>query len=281
MLELEPQLRWGLYLSAFTALAVWETLRPRKELVASTPWRWCGNASLIVATQFLFFGLVPLGAIITASGARESGWGLLNHSFIPLPVQALLGILALDFTRYVQHYVLHAVGPLWRVHRIHHSDVDMDLTTGVRHHPLESLFALVTYLPVVWALGAPPLAVIGYELFQIFHAFFSHANIAMPARIDSVLRRLVVTPDMHRVHHSDRADESRRNYGLAFPFWDRLFGTYQAQPQDGHRFMGLGIEGFQDARSLNVLRILGWPFHDNAMGRNKVDGQYVRQRRIG
>ena len=281
MLELEPQLRWGLYLCAFTALAVWETLRPRKELVASTPWRWCGNASLTVATQFLFVWLVPLGAIITASSAREADWSLLNHSFIPLPLQGLLGILALDFTRYVQHYLFHAIGPLWRIHRIHHSDVDVDLTTGVRHHPLEVGLSAVSYLPVVWILGAPPLAVIGYELFQIFHAFFSHANIALPARLEGLLRRLIVTPDLHRVHHSDRAAESQRNYGITFPFWDRLFETYQDQPQDGHRDMGLGIKGFQDARSLNVLRILGWPFHDSAMGRDKADGQLVRQRPDG
>ena len=281
MLELEPQLRWGLYLCAFTALAVWETLRPRKDLVASTPWRWFGNASLTIATQFFFVWLVPLGAVITAAAARESGWGLLHHAFIPLWLQALLGILALDFTRYVQHYLFHAVGPLWRIHRIHHSDVDMDLTTGVRHHPLEAVFTALTYLPVVWALGAPPLAVVGYELFQIFHTFFSHANVDLPARLDGLIRRIVVTPDMHRVHHSDREAESRRNYGLAFSFWDRLFATYQDQPQDGHQAMGLGIQGFQDARSLNLLRILCWPFYDGAMGRDKPDGQLVNKRNSG
>jgi sterol desaturase/sphingolipid hydroxylase (fatty acid hydroxylase superfamily) len=278
VLELEPQLRWGLYLCAFTALAVWETLRPRKQLVASTPWRWCGNASLTIATQFLLVWLVPIGAIVTASTARGTGWGLLNHPFIPLPLQGLLAILALDFARYGQHYLFHAIGPLWRIHRIHHSDVDMDLTTGVRHHPLEVVLSAATYLPVVGVLGAPALAVVGYELFLIFHAFFSHANIDLPAPLDGLLRRLVVTPDMHRVHHSDRAAESQRNYGLAFPFWDRLFGTYQDQPQDGHRDMGLGIKGFQDSRSLNVLRILGWPFHDSAMGSDKADGQLMRQR---
>lgn len=266
-----------MYLLAFAALAVWETLRPRRELVASTARRWCGNALLIVATQFLFVWLVPLSSLITAYSARESGWGLLNHSFIPLAVQGLLGILALDFTRYVQHYLLHALGPLWRIHRIHHSDVDMDVTTGVRHHPLESLFALATYLPVVWLLGAPPLAVVGYELFQIFHVFFSHSNITMPASLDGAVRRFVVTPDMHRVHHSDREEESRRNYGQAFSFWDRLLGTYQAQPQDGHQFMGIGIQGFQDARSINALRMLGWPFHNSAMGGSKADQQYIRQ----
>ena len=281
MLELEPQLRWGLYLCAFTALAAWETLRPRKQLVASTPWRWCGNAALTIATQFLFVWLVPLGAVITAAGAREAGWGLLNHAFIPVPLQGLLAILALDFTRYGQHYLFHSVGPLWRIHRIHHSDVDMDLTTGVRHHPLEAVLAAATYLPVVWILGAPPLAVVGYELFQLFHTFFSHANVAMPARLDGAIRLLVVTPDMHRVHHSDRDAESRRNYGLTFAFWDRLFGTYQDQPQDGHLDMGVGLKGFQDARSMNVLRILGWPFHNSAMGRDKADRQLVRQRGNG
>jgi sterol desaturase/sphingolipid hydroxylase (fatty acid hydroxylase superfamily) len=275
-LELERYLRWYLYVGAFAALVVWETFGPRKKLVASTPWRWFGNVALAAATQILFVWLVPLGSVITAIVARNAEVGLLNHSAIPITFQALIGILALDFTRYLQHRLFHAVGPLWRLHQIHHSDVDMDVTTGVRHHPLESVVSAATYFPIVWLLGAPPISVAAYELFLVFHVFFSHANIRLPQVVDAATRWLIVTPDMHRVHHSDIAAESQRNYAVAFSPWDRLFGTYQAQPKGGHEAMGLGIKGFQDGSALNVLRILGWPFHDNAMGRDKAQSQRER-----
>jgi hypothetical protein len=171
-LELVPHLQWCLYVGAFAALAVWETLLPRKKLVASTPWRWLGNVTLAAAAQLLYFGLVPVGSVISAIVARNAELGLLNHSEMPIAVQAVIGILALDFTRYLQHRLFHAVGPLWRIHQIHHSDVDMDLTTGVRHHPLESVVSAATYFPVVWLLGAPPISVAAFELFLVFHVFF-------------------------------------------------------------------------------------------------------------
>ncbi len=272
-LDLEPLLRWRLYVGAFAALALWETFGPRKKLVASTPRRWFGNVALAAGTQFLFSWLVPLGAVITAIVARRTELGLLNHSPVPIAAQAAMGILALDLTRYLQHRLFHAVGPLWRLHQIHHSDVDMDITTGLRHHPLEAVVSAATYFPVVWLLGAPPIAVAAYELFLVFHDLFSHANIRMPPVVEAAARWLIVTPDMHRVHHSDIAAESQRNYASALPLWDRLFGTYQAQPKGGHEAMGLGINGFQDGCALNVVRVLGWPFHDRAMGRDKAQGQ--------
>jgi sterol desaturase/sphingolipid hydroxylase (fatty acid hydroxylase superfamily) len=242
---LEPNLRWYLYLGAFTALAVWEILCPQKRLVASTAWRWGGNVALMAATQFLLIWLLPIGSVITALAAREANWGLLNQSSIPVAGQVMITILALDFTRYLQHWLFHAVPALWRIHRIHHSDVDMDLTTGLRHHPLEAVVSAATHFPVVWLLGSPPVAVAGYGLFQVFHAVFSYAKVATPLRLDAVFRWFIVTPDMHRVHHSDLPEESQRNYGLTVPFWDRLLKTYQAQPNDGHEAMGSESKAFK------------------------------------
>lgn len=261
-----PRVQWYLYLIAFAVIAGWETFRPRRKLHASTPARWGAHFVLFASANYFVFWLVPASAVTTAVLARENGVGLLDQAALPLPLEAVLGVVLLDFVRYFQHYVFHAVPPLWRIHQIHHADLDYDLTTGLRFHPIESLFLSATYLPVVWLLGAPPFAVIGYELAYIFVAFFVHGNVSMPVKADAWMRLLFVTPDMHRVHHSDIPSESRRNYSGLFSFWDRLFRTYQAQPVAGHRDMGIGLIGYKDSRSLNPLRILAWPFTDRAMG---------------
>ncbi len=262
---LEVNFNLVLLVGAFAAVAVCETLRPRRRLTQPTGKRWFANALLFISNQSLFVWLVPVSAVIAAADARAAGTGLVDQDWIPVPAQAVVAVLALDFSRYLAHRLLHAVPPLWRIHQVHHSDVDVDLATGLRHHPLEALFSAGVYIPVVWLLGAPPAAVAGYEAFSLFHLLFSHANIAISQRMDAPLRRLLITPDMHRVHHSIRVDESQRNYGLTFPFWDRVFGTYQADSADGQEEMKLGVEGVQDARALNVLRIFAWPFRDGSM----------------
>ncbi len=262
----EPYLRWYLYLLAFGVIAAWESLRPRRQLVASTPIRWSVHLCIVVLTNFLVLWIFPAGFVVAAVAARNSGPALLNQNFLPVAVQGVLGILALDFVRYLQHYLLHAVPWMWRLHQIHHADPDYDLTTGLRFHPIESTCVVATYLPVIWVLGAPPVAVMLYELVYLFETFFAHGNIVMPKRVDSLLRVFVVTPDMHRIHHSDEAAESRTNYGALFPWWDRLLRTYQAQPAATHAGMGVGLAGYQDNRSLNPLRFLLWPFWNRAMG---------------
>ncbi len=264
--DLEPKIRWILYLAGFSSIILWESFRPRKKLVASTPKRWGSRLVLVVAASSLATWMIPAGSIESAYAAREMGWGLLPRTALPLSIQAVIGLLVLDLSRYLQHYLFHSVGFLWRIHRVHHVDPDFDATTGLLFHPFEAAIAIVTYIPVVWLLGAPPAAVAIYELTHVFHAFFAHGNVTVAGRLETVLRRWIVTPDMHRVHHSEIVSESRANYGQMFPFWDRLFGTYQAQPLLGHERMGIGMAGYQDARSLNVIRLLLWPFSDRAMG---------------
>ena len=240
-IDAAQDVQWYLFLIAFAVIAGWETFRPKRKLNASAPARWGAHFVLFASANYFVLWLMPAGAVATAVLARESGGGILNHAVLPVPVQAVLGIVLLDFVRYFQHYVFHAVPPLWRIHQIHHADLDYDLTTGLRFHPIESLCLGATYLPVIWLLGAPPLAVIGYEVAYIFVAFFVHGNVSMPVNADALVRLLLVTPDMHRVHHSEIPSESRRNYSGMFSFWDRLFRTYQAQPAGGHRDMGIGL----------------------------------------
>lgn len=265
-LELEPHIRWYLYLGGFALVALWETLQPRRKLVCSTPIRWCGQLALVVSASALTLWIVPVGSIESAFLAHAEGRGLLQWSGLPWAAQAAIGIVVLDFVRFGQHWCYHRFPLLWRIHRVHHSDPDFDLTTGLRFHPLDPLINTVTYIPVVWLLGPPPVAVMMYELAHVVHAFFSHSNVRMPARLETWMRWAIVTPETHRIHHSDDIEESQRNFGEMFSFFDRILGTYRAQPAQGHEAMGIGLKGYQDARTFNFVRMLAWPFYDGAMG---------------
>ena len=264
-IELEPEARWYLYLFGFTAIIAWETFWPRRELRCSTAKRWSGQLALMVAASALTLWVIPVSAIEVAFQTRSAGWGLLPNLGLPWAVQAIIGILVLDFVRFSQHWCFHAFGWLWRIHRVHHSDPDFDLTTGIRFHPLDPILSMATYIPVVWALGVPPFAAMAYELRHVVHAFFSHANIEVPQRLENWLRCVIVTPETHRVHHSDLPAENRENYGEMFTFWDRVLGTYQAQPANGHRAMGIGIRGYEGGQTYNPLRLLAWPLYERAL----------------
>lgn len=255
----ETRITWLLFVCAFVLIGVGETFRPRKTLRMSTPRRWLGNA-IIAACDIAAEALYPLGGTAVALLVLRSPWGLLNRTQPPLLVRCALAFVALDLLRYAVHYMFHHVSPLWRIHRVHHSDRDFDLTTGVRNHPGEVLAVEAAHLAAIALLAPPPIAVIAVGVATALQNLFSHANLRLPGIVDHALRPFVVTPDLHRIHHSERFEEQNANYGFLFPWWDKLFGTYRAVPADGHEAMRIGLEELQDDRSANGLYLLTLPF---------------------
>jgi sterol desaturase/sphingolipid hydroxylase (fatty acid hydroxylase superfamily) len=204
--------------------------------------------------------VAPAGAVGFALFAETRGWGLFNIITWPAWLELLLALLVLDLAIYLQHRVFHYVPVLWRLHRMHHADLDVDVTTGARFHPIEILLSLGIKFFVIVPLGAPPLAVLLFEIVLNATSMFNHSNVLVPQAIERLLRWLVVTPDMHRVHHSILRPETDSNFGFNFPWWDRLFRTYRAQPEAGHETMMLGIEQFRDPKELRLDRMLAQPF---------------------
>ena len=244
----EAVIRIGCFLVLFTIIAFAEIVAPRRPLIVKKSLHWFGNLSVHLVNGVLprlLFPILPVGMAVLWA---QKGWGLLN--IVPLPEAAaiLLGVLALDLVIYAQHVLFHRVHFFWRLHRMHHTDLDLDLTSALRFHPLEIVISLLIKIAVVALLGPPALAVFIFELLLNGMAMFNHGNFRIPARPDRLLRRTVVTPDMHRVHHSVLLQESNRNFGFNLSWWDRLFGTYQAQPSAGHEGMSIGLTGFLDVR---------------------------------
>ncbi len=205
-----------------------------------------------------------MGAMGVALLAEARGWGLFNAFGIPTWVAVPAGVILLDLAIYLQHVLFHAVPALWRLHRMHHADLEFDVTTGVRFHPVEILLSMVIKLGVVAALGAPALAVLTFEVLLNATSMFSHGNVSLPAGLDRVLRWIVVTPEMHRVHHSVKAHETNSNFGFNLPWWDRLFGTYRDQPEAGHLGMTIGIAQFRDSAEQRLDHMLTQPFREDA-----------------
>lgn len=195
--------------------------------------------------------------------AQAHGWGVFNVVALPTWVELVLVVLLLDLAIYLQHRVFHYVPVLWRLHRMHHADLDVDVTTGARFHPIEILLSLGIKFVVVVSLGASPVAVLIFEILLNATSMFNHSNVRLPGSLEPVLRALVVTPDMHRVHHSILRRETDSNFGFNFPWWDRLFGTYRPQPEAGHDAMTLGIEQFRDSKEQRLDRMLTQPFRDD------------------
>ena len=204
--------------------------------------------------------LFPTTAVGLALVAEARGFGLLNVIRLPDWLALLAAVVVLDLAIYLQHVLFHAVPALWRLHRMHHADLEFDVTTGLRFHPIEIVLSMLIKFAVVVAIGAPALSVLVFEVLLNATSMFNHTNMRIPTRIDRVLRWLVVTPDMHRVHHSILARETNSNFGFNLPWWDRLFGTYRAQPAAGHEEMTIGIEQFRDPLELRLDRMLAQPF---------------------
>lgn len=246
------------FLAVLAAMAAWEFASPDRRAEIPRLIRWTNNLALVALNTALVRLLVPLMPLAAADLAAQKGWGLLS----PLPLWAAIPVafVLLDLLIWGQHWLMHRVPVLWRLHRMHHSDTHLDATTGLRFHPLEILLSTLIKILAVLALGAPALAVIAFEIALNATSLFTHANIRLSERADHALRRLVVTPAMHRIHHSIRRSETDSNYGFNLSLWDRLFGTYTAAPQDDPVTMPLGIETFRSAREAWLDRLLTQPF---------------------
>jgi sterol desaturase/sphingolipid hydroxylase (fatty acid hydroxylase superfamily)/rhodanese-related sulfurtransferase len=259
LLAHEPAIRLAFFGGMLAGMAAWETLAPRRRRAMSRWTRWPSNLGIVVLNTLALRLAFPVAAIGVAAIAEERGWGLLNNLGIPIWTKLVIAFLLLDLAIYLQHVMFHAVPALWRLHRMHHADLDVDVTTGARFHPIEILLSMGLKLAVVVALGAPAVAVLVFEIVLNATSMFNHANLRMPAGVDRVLRWIVVTPDMHRVHHSIVVDETNSNFGFNLPWWDRLLGTYRPQPAAGHEGMTIGLDIFRDPRQLRLDRMLVQP----------------------
>ncbi len=264
MLPNETTVRLGAFIAVFTAMALWEAAAPRRPRSYSRFRRWPSNLVIVALNTAFVRILLPATAVSLALAGERRGWGLLNN----LPVRAwtavVASVLLLDVAIYLQHVMFHAVPALWRVHRMHHADLDFDVTTGARFHPIEIVLSMLIKLGVVAALGASAIGVLIFEVVLNATSMFNHGNARIPARLDRYLRWFVVTPDMHRVHHSIVVGETNSNFGFNLPWWDRLLGTYRDQPAAGHEGMTIGIEQFREARELWLDRMLLQPFRGPA-----------------
>ena len=265
-------MRLAAFVAVFAAVALWEALAPRRKRSFGRRARWPHNLGLLLVDVALVRVLAPGAAIAVAMTATGSGWGLLNALALPGWAAIAAGIALLDLAIYFQHVMFHAVPALWRLHRVHHADLDFDVTTGARFHPIEILISTAIKCAAIAALGAPVISVFVFELLLNATAMFNHANASLPQRLERWLRWLVVTPDMHRVHHSVRYEESSSNFGFNLPWWDRLFGTYRAQPRLGHAAMTIGVDAFRSSQELRLDRLLVQPLRD-------TPGQYPITRR--
>lgn len=260
LLEREAVVRVGFFLGVLALMMALETAFPRRVRSVSRRRRWPGNLGIVVLDSLLVRALVPMAAVGVAMVAEARGWGLFHALEMPAVWAVVLTVVVLDLVIYLQHVVFHAVPALWRLHRMHHADLDIDVTTGARFHPVEILLSMVIKMAVVAALGAPAVGVVVFEVLLNATSMFNHANLKLPRRLDRVLRWLVVTPDMHRVHHSAIRRETDSNFGFNLPWWDRLLGTYRDQPEKGHDGMTIGLTIFRDPGASRLDKLLIQPF---------------------
>jgi sterol desaturase/sphingolipid hydroxylase (fatty acid hydroxylase superfamily) len=255
----EPYIRLAAFAGVFIIMAAWEIFVPRRRQAIGRGWRWPNNLGVVALDTLLVRIIFPITAVGLAVFAQARGFGVFNVLALPAWVGVVASVVILDLVIYLQHVLFHAVPALWRLHRMHHADLEFDVSTGLRFHPVEILLSMLIKFAVVAALGAPALSVLVFEVLLNATSMFNHANVRIPTPIDRVLRWLVVTPDMHRVHHSILARETNSNFGFNLPWWDRLFGTYRAQPAAGHEAMTIGIEQFRDPRELRLDRMVLQP----------------------
>ena len=258
-MEHEIAIRLIFFILLFILVALLEIGMPRRALTTSKKWRWFNNLSIIAINPVLLRLVFPVFAVGMAQTAQANGWGILNHLGMPHVIALGIGIVVLDLVIYLQHVMFHAVPLFWRLHMVHHADLDVDLTTGLRFHPVEIVLSMILKITIIVALGPPVISVLTFEIILNGMAMFNHGNIKLPPPVDRFLRLCVVTPDMHRVHHSVIIRETNSNYGFNFSIWDRLFGTYLAQPSKGHQDMVIGLSQFRDHRRLTLPWLLILP----------------------
>jgi len=271
--EYENPIRLGFFFGTLAVMAIWEILAPKRALTVSKALRWSNNLGLVFFNSFILRLIFPAAAVGMALFASQHGWGLFNYYQLPLAVSIVLSVVIMDFIIYLQHVLVHAVPALWRLHRVHHADLDYDVTTGARFHPIEIILSMLIKFATIVVIGAPVVAVIIFEVILNAMAMFNHGNVGLPKILDRVLRWFIVTPDMHRVHHSIEDDETNSNFGFNLSWWDRLFGTYRDQPRGGHQGMTIGIRNFRTTRQASwISGILLMPFI------GKVSGYAINRR---
>ena len=269
----EKAIRMGIFFGILGLMALWEILAPRRALTVSKAVRWVNNLGIVFFNSFLVWLIFPVLAVGMASFASNQGWGIFNYFELPFWFVVIASVVIMDFVIYLQHVMVHAVPALWRLHRVHHADLDFDVTTGARFHPLEIILSMLIKFATIAVLGPPVLAVVIFEVVLNGTAMFNHSNVRLPLGIDRVLRWLVVTPDMHRVHHSVEDDEANSNFGFNLPWWDRLFGTYRDQPRAGHEGMTIGIHKYREVKQVAWLPgMLLLPF------KGKITGYAINRR---
>jgi sterol desaturase/sphingolipid hydroxylase (fatty acid hydroxylase superfamily) len=246
----EKPIRMSFFFGILIVMALWEIVAPRRALTISKAVRWANNLGLVFFNSFLLRLIFPAAAVGMAVFASENGWGIFNYYQAPFWVAIVFSVVVMDFIIYLQHVMVHAVPALWRLHRMHHADLDFDVTTGARFHPVEIILSMLIKFATIVVLGPPVVAVVIFEVVLNATAMFNHANVRLPLRLDRILRWIVVTPDMHRVHHSVEDDEANSNFGFNLPWWDRFFGTYRDQPRGGHDGMKIGIRKYREPKEV-------------------------------
>ena len=271
--QYEVNIRLSFFFGIFAVMALWEIVTPRRALTVSRAVRWSNNLGLVFFNSFVLRLLFPAAAVGVTAFTVEQGWGLLNYYQLPLALSVVLVLVTMDFIIYLQHVLVHAIPALWRLHRVHHADLDYDVTTGARFHPIEIILSMLIKFAVILVLGPPIVAVVIFEVVLNAMSMFNHGNVRLPLGLDRALRLFVVTPAMHRVHHSVEDNEANSNFGFNLSIWDRIFGTYIAQPRGGHEAMTIGIHQYREPRQVSWLPgMLALPFI------GKISGYAINRR---
>jgi len=257
---MEQTIRLSIFLCIFAIMAAAEFFWPRRRQAIKRIKRWPHNLALVALDVLMARLVFPVSLAGFAMIAAQHGWGLFPALHLPFWLTVLLSLAILDLIIYWQHVLFHKIPVLWRLHRVHHTDTEFDVTTALRFHPFEILLSMGVKFAAVAVLGIPSEAALLFETLLNASAMFNHGNINLPVWIDRVLRYILVTPDMHRVHHSTIAVETNSNYGFNIPVWDRLFGSYRAQPIEGHKDMRIGLNEFREPANLRLDKMLVQPF---------------------
>ena len=272
--EYESYIRLGSFFGIFALLATWEIASPKRELLELRRFRWFSNIGLIVISSVVVRFVLPTAAVGVALHVEQEQVGFLNHLDLPFILQCLFAYILMDLAIYFQHVIFHALPMFWRFHRVHHSDLDCDITTGVRFHPFEMIISILFKFLIIIAIGAPVLAVVIFEIILNAASMFTHSNIKIPSALEHLVRWFVVTPDMHRIHHSIKENETNSNFGFFISIWDRLFGTYIQEPEEGQVNMKIGLKGFREPKWQNLRWLIYLPFV------SKIKGYAINKRKI-
>ncbi|MCY9878191.1 sterol desaturase family protein [Vibrio natriegens] len=264
-------IRLGCFVGVLLLCTLWENVLPRKVLTVSRAFRWVNNLSLVALNSVVIALVMPIAAFQAAVIASEHQWGLFQLMSFPDWLNVLLSIILLDFIIYVQHVIFHRVPVLWKLHRMHHADLDIDVTTGARFHPIEILISMVIKIGAVFMLGVSPIAIVMFEIILNASAMFNHSNAKLALPVDAWLRKAIVTPDMHRVHHSVIPRETHSNFGFFLSVWDRMFSTYRAQPEFGHEHVVIGLPDIRDKQEQRLDKLLTQPFRYRVKTKNNID----------